>query len=37
MNIVPYPKPALVKMAETAKGYIQKVRVRGFWANQKLY
>jgi len=30
MNIVPYPKPALVKMAETAKGYIQKVRVRGF-------
>ena len=30
MNIMPYPKPVLVKMAETAKGYIQKVRVRGF-------
>ena len=29
MNIVPYPKPALVKMAETAKGFIDKVRVRG--------
>ncbi|MDR2698793.1 MAG: anaerobic ribonucleoside-triphosphate reductase activating protein [Candidatus Methanoplasma sp.] len=30
MNIVPYPKPALVKMAETAKGYIKRVRIRGF-------
>ena len=29
MNVTPYPKPALVKMAETAKGYIKKVRVRG--------
>jgi len=30
MNITPYPKPALVKMAETAKGYVQRVRIRGF-------
>jgi pyruvate formate lyase activating enzyme len=29
MNLIPYPKPALVKMAETAKGYAEKVRVRG--------
>ena len=29
MNIVLYPVPALVKMAETAKGYIQRVRIRG--------
>ncbi|MDR1691100.1 MAG: anaerobic ribonucleoside-triphosphate reductase activating protein [Candidatus Methanoplasma sp.] len=30
MNIKPYPKPALVKMAETAKGYVKRVRIRGF-------
>ena len=30
LNIVPYPIPALVKMAETAKGYVQRVRIRGF-------
>jgi pyruvate formate lyase activating enzyme len=30
MNVKPYPKPALVRMAETAKGYIDKVRIRGF-------
>ena len=30
MNIVPYPKPVLVKMAETAKGYVEKVRIGGF-------
>lgn len=29
MNITPYPKPALAKMAETAKGYVEKARVRG--------
>ncbi|MCL2031832.1 MAG: anaerobic ribonucleoside-triphosphate reductase activating protein [Methanomassiliicoccaceae archaeon] len=29
MNVTPYPKPALVKMAETAKGHIEKVRIRG--------
>jgi len=29
MNIVPYPKPAHVKMAETAKGFVHSVRVRG--------
>ncbi|MDR2865840.1 MAG: anaerobic ribonucleoside-triphosphate reductase activating protein [Methanomassiliicoccaceae archaeon] len=30
MKITPYPKPVLVKMAETAKGYIERVRIRGF-------
>ena len=30
MDVVPYPKPALVRMAETAKGYVERVRVRGF-------
>jgi len=30
MDIKPYPKPALVKMAETAKGFVERVRVRGF-------
>jgi len=30
MKITPYPKPALVKMADTAKGYVERVRVRGF-------
>jgi len=30
MNITPYPKPALVKMADTAKGYVERVRIRGF-------
>ncbi|MDR0309544.1 MAG: anaerobic ribonucleoside-triphosphate reductase activating protein [Candidatus Methanoplasma sp.] len=30
MNVKPYPKPALVRMAETAKGYVQRVRIRGF-------
>ena len=29
MNVKPYPKPVLVKMAETAKGFAKKVRVRG--------
>ena len=29
MRIKPYPKPALVKMAATAKGFVKKVRVRG--------
>jgi pyruvate formate lyase activating enzyme len=29
MNIRPYPKPVLVKMAETAKGFVRRVRVRG--------
>jgi pyruvate formate lyase activating enzyme len=29
MNIKPYPTPALVKMADTAKGFIERVRVRG--------
>ncbi len=29
-NIKPYPKPVLVKMAETAKGYVKRVRIRGF-------
>ncbi|MCL2148999.1 MAG: anaerobic ribonucleoside-triphosphate reductase activating protein [Methanomassiliicoccaceae archaeon] len=28
-SAVPYPVPALVRMAETAKGYIERVRVRG--------
>lgn len=26
----PYPKPVLMKMAETAKGYVKRVRIRGF-------
>jgi pyruvate formate lyase activating enzyme len=29
MNIVPYPKQALARMAETAKGFVERVRVRG--------
>ncbi|MCL1978936.1 MAG: anaerobic ribonucleoside-triphosphate reductase activating protein [Methanomassiliicoccaceae archaeon] len=29
MNIKPYPTPALVRMAETAKGFVERVRVRG--------
>jgi pyruvate formate lyase activating enzyme len=29
MKITPYPKPVLAKMADTAKGYVEKVRVRG--------
>jgi len=30
MNITPYPKPVLVRMADTAKGYVERVRIRGF-------
>ncbi|MCL1811177.1 MAG: anaerobic ribonucleoside-triphosphate reductase activating protein [Methanomassiliicoccaceae archaeon] len=30
MDIKPYPKPVLIRMAETAKGYIERVRIRGF-------
>ena len=29
LKVKPYPKPVLVKMAETAKGFVKKVRVRG--------
>lgn len=28
-NLKPYPKPVLMKMAETAKGYVKRVRIRG--------
>ncbi len=28
-DLKPYPKPVLVKMAETSKGYVKRVRIRG--------
>lgn len=30
LNVKPYPKPVLIRMAETAKGYVKRVRIRGF-------
>lgn len=30
LRIEPYPEPVLVKMAETAKNYVRKLKIRGF-------